>query len=226
MAQPLLDLFGRNPEFFVASGSTRPEIVAFALVIAFAIPALALATEVVVLLVVGPKAAAMLHGLWFALLGFVLGLALAADLGQDGVAGAVVVGAVVSGGLILLRRRFAGARLMLRYLGLAPLLFLALFLFTSATGDLLWAGEAGAEADVQVGGDAPVVVVMFDELPSGQPPAGGRNDQRDPVPECGPAGRRRHVVPQRHQRLGQHRAIGAVHVGRLLPRGRGHSDLE
>ena len=98
VAQPLLDLFGRNPEFFVASGSTRPEIVAFALVIAFAIPALALATEVVVLLVVGPKAAAVLHGLWFALLGFVLGLALAADLGQDGVAGAVVVGAVVSGG--------------------------------------------------------------------------------------------------------------------------------
>ncbi len=165
VAQPLLDLFGRNPEFFVASGSTRPEIVAFALVITFAVPALALATEVVVLLVAGPKAAAAVHVLWFALLGFVLGLAVAADFGQVGVARAVVVGLVVSGGLILLRHRFAGARLMLRYLGVAPFLFLALFLFTSATGDLFWAGEAGAEADVQVGGDAPVVFVMFDELP-------------------------------------------------------------
>ena len=46
MTQPLLDLFGRNPEFFVASGSTRPEVLAFAVVIAFAIPLLALATEV------------------------------------------------------------------------------------------------------------------------------------------------------------------------------------
>lgn len=165
VAQPLLDLFGRNPEFFVASGSTRPEIVAFALVIAFAVPVLALATEVLALLLVGPKGARGLHGFWFALLGFVFGLALAADLGQDGIGMAVLVGLVVAGGLIALRHRFAGVRLMLRYLGFAPLLFFALFLFTSATGDLFWAGEAGAEADVQVGADAPVVMVMFDELP-------------------------------------------------------------
>jgi len=165
VAQPLLDLFGRNPEFFVASDSTRPEILAFALMVTFAVPALALATEVVALLLAGPKAAAVVHGLWFGLLGFVFGLALAADLGQDSTVTAVGFGLVVSGGLVLLRRRFNGVRLMLRYLGFAPVFFLALFLFTSATGDLFWAGEAGAEADVRVGGDAPVVFVMFDELP-------------------------------------------------------------
>ncbi len=92
-------------------------------------------------------------------------LALASDLGQDGTVVAVLIGLAVAGGLILLRRRFAGVRLMLRYLGLAPLLFLALFLFASASSELFWAGEAGVEADVRVGADAPVVVVMFDELP-------------------------------------------------------------
>jgi len=165
VAQPLLDLFGGNPEFFVASGSTRPEIVAFALLIAFAIPAVAMVTEVLALLLVGPKAVRVVHGFWFGLLGFVLGLALAADLGQDGLLGAVAIGLAVSGGLIFLRRRFAGARMMLRYLGFAPLFFLGLFLFASATGELFWAGEAGAEADVELGDEAPVVMVMFDELP-------------------------------------------------------------
>lgn len=165
VAQPLLDLFGRNPEFFVASGSTRPEIMAFALLVAFAVPALALVTEVVVLVLFGPKVAAVVHGLWFGLLAFVFGLALASDLGQDSTATAVLIGLIAAVGLVLLRHRFAGVRLMLRYLGFAPLFFFALFLFTSATGELFWAGEAGAEADVRVGGDAPVVFVMFDELP-------------------------------------------------------------
>ncbi len=165
VAQPLLDLFGRNPEFFVASGSTRSEIVAFALLLAFAVPAIAMVTEVVALLLMGPRAVRVVHGFWFALLAFVLGLALAADLGQDGVVIAVAIGLAVAGGLIFLRRRFAGARLMLRYLGFAPVLFLGLFLFTSATGELFWAGEAGAEADVRLGEEPPVVMVMFDELP-------------------------------------------------------------
>src|ERR671936_3185977 len=45
VAQPLFDLLGKNPEFFVAHDSTRGDIVLFALALALGIPLLLLAVE-------------------------------------------------------------------------------------------------------------------------------------------------------------------------------------
>ena len=227
VAQPLLDLFGRNPEFFVASDSTRPEIVAFALVVAFAVPALALATEVAgpahrraegreapPRLLVRPAGASSSAWPWRPISartawGWRSPSVSWSPAGSSSCAGAS-----------------RGCACCSAYLGFAPLFFLGLFLFTSATGDLFWAGEAGAEADVELGERGPGRHGHVRRAAAGQPPAGGRHDQRDPVPELRPPGRRRDLVPQRHQRVGQHGAVRAVRPRRGLPRGGRHPDLE
>ena len=45
VAQPLFDLLGRNPEFFATRGSPPGDIVAFALLVTFAVPLAVLALE-------------------------------------------------------------------------------------------------------------------------------------------------------------------------------------
>lgn len=165
VTQPLLDLFGANPEFFVASGSSRSEIVAFALLIGFGVPLLLALLESLVLLAAGPVAADRVHTGLLGLLAGLLGLAVAADVGVTATLGAVAVAALLALGVLLARRRWAGFRLALRYLGFAPFLFVGLFLLGSATGELLRQGEASVAEGVRVGSDAPVVMVMFDELP-------------------------------------------------------------
>lgn len=153
VAQPLFDLLGKNGEFFAARGSTRWDAIVFALVLLFVPPLVLLALEALVpalhpVFVGGLLALFVLQALRnLAMPGWLL-VAAAAALG---VAGAV------------LYVRAAGARLALTVLGPAPLLFLALFLFNSDVTRL----SLGAETAQAAGAAprAPVVLVVFDELP-------------------------------------------------------------
>lgn len=165
VAQPLLDLFGKNPEFFVASDAGVADVVAFALGVLLVVPLVLLAIEAACFALGGPAAGARVHQVVVGLLGAVFGLGLARQLGVGATLVALFLAVAVGVGVALARSRSAGVRLVLRYLALLPVLVLALFVFASETGRLLWEGEAEAEEAVTVGGDAPVVFVMFDELP-------------------------------------------------------------
>jgi sulfatase-like protein len=159
VAQPLFDLLGKNGEFFAARGSTRWDVVLFAVVLLFVPPAILTGVEALVPRPVrGPVHAAFVASL-------VALFVLQAVRGAGGSGWLlVVVAAAVGAGAALAYVRLAGARLILTVLAPAPLLFLGLFLLHSDASRLTFTGTdealaAGAHAN------APVVLVAFDELP-------------------------------------------------------------
>jgi len=164
VTQPLLDLFGKNPEFFVAAEAGRAQIVAFGLTVAFGVALVGVIIELVAH-AIGPRVGAVVHAVLIGVVGTAFGATIARQF-DFGSALPVVAVSVTIGGLILLaEQRSKAMRLGLRYLALAPVLFLGLFVFTSGTSRLLWEDEARAATGVTVGDARPVVVVVFDEFP-------------------------------------------------------------
>jgi hypothetical protein len=163
-AQPLLDLFGNNPEFFVAGDAGRNEILTFGLVVALAVPAVLIAVEAVIRWI-HRGAGEIAHLVVLGLLALLLGLNVAAQLGLEATLAALAVAGAITAGLLVARQRLAPVRLVLRYLAIALAGFLALFCFASDSGRLAWAQEAEVAEGVQVGEPGPVAVLVFDELP-------------------------------------------------------------
>ncbi len=166
VVQPLLDLFGNNPEFFVAGNYSTSQIVLFALAITIIPPALgigltALATaidrrlgQVVFVAVIGVLATAF-------------GLALLRTIGVDQLVVVALLAVLIGAGIVVLVLRTKGVRLLVSYLAVANLFFLATFLFFSPASELV-AGASSAdlgEVDVPTPG-GPVVLLVLDELPA------------------------------------------------------------
>ena len=163
-AQPLFDILGKNPAFFAVRGSSRGEIVLFALALTLLPPALLLAVELAVAIVteVGARA---LHVVFVAgLVGVIVLQALTKSESVDGL-GALVTAGVVGAAAGLLYMRAKAARTFLTFLVPAPLVFLALFLFNSPVSKLVFPEQAEAKT-VAVGSHTPVVLIVFDEFPT------------------------------------------------------------
>lgn len=164
VAQPLFDLLGESPDFFAVRGSSRWDIVVFALVVALLPPVVLVAVEALAALV-SRQLQRVLH------LAFVGGLAgivavqvlkRAADLTSTGtvVGLAALLGALAA----LLYWRLPPARSLLTVLAPAPVFFLAYFLFVSPVAELTLADDPDV-ALANVRARAPVVMVVFDEFP-------------------------------------------------------------
>jgi hypothetical protein len=164
VAQPLFDLLGDTPEFFVVRGSTTVDIVAFGLALVLVPPLLLLALEAASGLA-HPRAPEGLHLLFVALLAALIAMqALKRIDGAGSVAvfaGAAVVGAAIA----LLYHRRGAVRSFLSVLVPAPAIFLALFLLNSPLEKLSLESEALATSGPPVQSSTPVVLVVFDELP-------------------------------------------------------------
>jgi hypothetical protein len=163
VAQPLFDLLGDTPEFFVVRGSTTADIVAFALAVVLVPPALLLAVETLVS-ALNARAGALLHLVFVAFLAGIV--AVQALKRVDALPGtAVIVGALALGAVLaFLYARQAGIRSVLTVLSPAPLLFLALFLVNSPLDKLSLESDAVAGTPPEVASTTPVVLVVFDEL--------------------------------------------------------------
>jgi hypothetical protein len=162
VAQPLFDLLSRNAEFFAVRGSSRADIVLFAVGVVVLPPLLLLGLEA-------------LAGLWSARVATVLHLAFVAGLvglvvlqairGADVRAAVLVAGAgAVGAGAVVLYTRVRPVRMLLSVLAAAPLVFLALFLFASPVSRLVFADPPEPRL-AAVPGETPVVMLVFDELP-------------------------------------------------------------
>jgi hypothetical protein len=159
IAQPLFDLLGKNGEFFGARGSTRWDVVLFALALVLVPPALLLGLE----LATPRRARGVVHAVFVAVLVGLVVLQAIHALGGPGWLLAAIAGAagVVAAALYA---RLPAARLVVTVLAPAPLLFLALFLLDSDASRLTLSGTPSAYA-ARERPRAPVVVVVFDELP-------------------------------------------------------------
>ncbi len=156
---PVLDLLGRNAEFFVARRSTKWEIVAVGVALAIVLPVLA-----------GGLAA--LPGRIGSILSLGLIGVMGASLAQLYLRRLPILWWVTTALAVLLGaagawafRRFDPARLFARYLSPVPLVFVLVFLFTTPVGAVL--ADEGAEigSPVTVATPTPIVMIVFDEFP-------------------------------------------------------------
>jgi hypothetical protein len=165
ITQPVLDLFGRNPTFFVAGGYGRRQIVAFALTVAF-VPALVVFVLSAVPGLVDRRLGAWLHGVAVAALAALFGLVLGRTLGAQALWTAALLVLVVGVGTALLEWRVRLARQFLSYLAVGNVAFLVLFLVASPTAELLGGATYADAGSVKIPSlDGPVLVVVLDEFP-------------------------------------------------------------
>lgn len=163
LAQPLLDILGRNAAFFAIRGSSGLQIVLLALGLVFLLPAALLAIELA-LLFINRRLADAAHLLFICILSAVLALYFITKTeslsGTVSLAAALGVGALAAA----LYRRTSALRSFLSVLSPAPLIFLALFLFGSQASDLVFTSTPKASATTIVKAKTPVVLIIYDEL--------------------------------------------------------------
>ena len=164
VAQPLLDLLRKNPEFFVARdlGVLEISVLLTSLLFVLPLPLLALEAAAGVL---GERARALVHrGLIWALFALIalpfLKRSSLLDAGGFTVLLAAVVALLATWG----SERLRPARLLLDYLSVAPLFVAMVFLLDPGIGRVLrQTGESSAVLP-STGASAPIVFVILDEL--------------------------------------------------------------
>ena len=146
VTQPVLDVFGRAPELFVFLDASRGDIVLFAVLVTVLPTAVLWSIEQIVS-IVGERTRRVVHLGLVGLLVLLLGL------------GSLKQAEVVSGLLLVLLAaafavlaviafdRWRGVRMWVRYLGVAPIFFLGLFLTASQTSDLLSSQDVAERGD-------------------------------------------------------------------------------
>ena len=164
VAQPLFDLLGDNPEFFAARGSSGFDIISFSVLLVVLPPLLLLGIELLFSLA-GRRVFGAVH---LAFLAALVTLIAAQALKKSiDVSDGLLIGLAVAVGVALaaLYARAEPLRSFLNILSPAPLVFLLLFLVGSPVSKLAFPDEASART---IGGvtQAPIVVVLLDELPS------------------------------------------------------------
>lgn len=164
VAQPVLDLLGGSPTFFVAHTAGPAEVLLVALLAIALVPTVLIAAELVVALV-SPRWAWRVH---LVLVAGLSGLVVAQFVDRiPGLASVLVLAVGAAAGIALARwyRTSAPLRSACSLLALTPLLFVAVFVFASPAHALVFPPEVRA-ADVQVAGTPPpIFVVVLDELP-------------------------------------------------------------
>ncbi len=167
VAQPTFDILaGDGASLFVARRSTPSTVIAATIAIVLVPPLTMWAVEVAIG-VIFPRLRARVHAV---LAGLIVGvIAVEALKHQTSLRAAVLVGCgvvlAIAGGILVWR--FAIVREWLRFLAVAPVLFAALFLFTSPVNTVVFAQGNPRAANVDIDKPARVVFVAFDELPTG-----------------------------------------------------------
>jgi hypothetical protein len=165
-AEPLFDLLGRNPDFFVARGNSGSDIVAFAFIFSLLPPLAMLAVEAIAIQIDRGLRWA-LHLALVALLSAAIALQVLKHL-ADGPAGVLIVLSIGLGCLLAAgyaRTRFL--RSVADVLTPAPLIVLAVFLLFSDASKLVLPQSEAKAAAVKINSRTPVVEVIFDEFPEG-----------------------------------------------------------
>ena len=163
-AQPLFDLLDDSADFFAVRGSTRSEIVLFALAVVLLPPAALLLVEALAGLA-SRTLGRILHLVFVGGLAAVVAIQVLKRATSLTSTEALIGLAVLAGAIAaLLYARLAPIRSFLTVLAPAPLVFLVLFLVVSPVSELTLARGADVRL-ANVGARAPVVMVVFDEFP-------------------------------------------------------------
>ena len=174
--QPLLGLLGDSPEFFVARGNTRLDIVVLALAYGLVPPLVGAAA----VWAAGRLRPALGQGLLLVLIALLVAAFLLPPLGDllAGSAFAVVVAAALGAGAAFAYVRAPVVRSFLSVLAPAPLIFIGLFLAISQVSELVLPSGAAASVTGPSRSATPIVLIVLDELPVSTLMDGERIDAR------------------------------------------------
>ena len=166
VAQPLLDLLGRNPEFFLARAAPTLDVVLVAAVLLLGLPGL-LVLLVLVARAVRPTLGGVVHGLIFVAAGTALAVSVLEHTPARGLNGwfEVTLGVVVGAALWGVFLQSVGFRMILRLAAIGPPVFALVFLALSPSSQLLTAAGSLDRPAVAVENPVPVVLIVFDEFP-------------------------------------------------------------
>ena len=164
LSGPVLDLYGDNPEVFLAGRAGRGEIVLFVLLVTLLAPAVAF-LGLLVAERIGGRAPDIAYWTATATLGLAIGFVISRQAIPDSTLGAVGLAVAVAVPVFGFSRRFEGP---LAWFACALPAVPALFLFASTAGRLVWSQP---EAEVSggaahIGAPAPIVMLQLDELPT------------------------------------------------------------
>jgi hypothetical protein len=159
VAWPVLDLFGRNPEVFVANRASSWQMTGFALVVTLFVPTL-LSLLVWSLEQLSPGAGEFAYGAVLALLGVVTGLVVARQVTSDRMVTVLVVVVVLA--LVWAVEWWGGS--FLPATAVAVPVVLAFFLVASPAAGLIWSG-AEIDENATIRNPVPIVFIQLDEFP-------------------------------------------------------------
>jgi hypothetical protein len=170
IAQPLLDVTGKSPDFFLFRRADRLDIVLLVLGVTL-LPALGIWALEVAVGLVSQRVRRFLH--LAAIFGLFTLLAIQVAKKLTDLRGPALVGVALAAGVLaaVLYARQSWLRLWLRYLAPAPLVFALVFLLASPTARLVLparaeaTGGGQAPAAAATGKQPPLVMILFDEFP-------------------------------------------------------------
>jgi len=163
IAQPLLNLLGQNPAFFISHHSQPREIVVFMTVILF-VPPMTLWLGTCIAHLISPALGQAVHWLVMGTLTSAVALAPLTTF-ENAPAPLVAVAALLLGiGVTGAYARLPSVRAFMTLLALAPLIFALLFIAHSPVSRLVSGAGGGGISNHPLDARAPVVMVLFDEL--------------------------------------------------------------
>jgi hypothetical protein len=164
VAQPLYDVLSRNPEFFTAHQSRPLDIIALAIILSGIFPLLGIAIECIAWLFSG-QVRKRVHVALAACL-FILIVSPVLNRVSGIPTALTAIGAVALGiTAAFLYYRFSPVRLFVTVLSPAIVVFPALFLLYSPVSKIVLAQQDVPIALHRIDSTAPVIMIVFDELP-------------------------------------------------------------
>jgi hypothetical protein len=163
VTQPLLDLLGKTPEFFVARQNTAGDIIVLTMLVTLVPPLILTAVEAVAWRI-SPRLQRGLHLALVAVLVAALALQVLRD--DPGGASAVLIPVAIAfgaaGAVAYARTRLVP--MLLSTLAPASLVFAFVFLVISPVSKLVLPRDEAATGTVTVAGRTPIVFILFDEF--------------------------------------------------------------
>lgn len=163
VAAPVLDIYGRNPDVFVANRASGPEIFLFGVLISISVPLISI---LVIWLAsnLGTQAGDVAYLSVVMVLSLAIGFVISRQVLPDNTLLAALVAVIVGIGVILLHRWYRAA---LGYFALALPIVLVLFVATSASARLIWeTPEPREAATIEIANPAPIFLIQLDEMPA------------------------------------------------------------
>ncbi len=158
---PVLDLYGDNPEVFIANRSSTTEIFLFGMGVALLLPLLAWAV-LAAADAVGGRAPHVAYRSLVALLAVGAGLVISRQMQPDHTVLAIVVAAIAA---TLMYWAVANIDVLFLLAAVAIPVSAVMFFGTSATARLIWEEPEIVEGAVEVGNPAHLVMIQLDEMP-------------------------------------------------------------